>query len=204
MGKGRWEWTLIEIEMFTPAVNETSADALMISNCPFSIARKHFQHPPKRSFIHWWGGKRWSFPFSFHRLPVLPAWPNIKEDLRTPWVSWLWANIMSLLSRGWGESLFTLSLEGFLGHCRYLTGLSAFSVYIVCVRYRCGGGRGEFETESTWAAGTQRHSNLRAGAEFKSAETEKMETNLRKLFSSSQHFTVSEKNSGQFFLAFSF
>ena len=129
MGKGRWEWTLIEIEMFTPALNETSADALMISNCPFSIARKHFQHPPKRSFIHWWGGKRWSFPFSFHRLPVLPAWPNIKEDLRTPWVSWLWANIMSLLSRGWGESLFTLSLEGFLGHWRYLTGLSAFSVY---------------------------------------------------------------------------
>ena len=106
MGKGRWEWTLIEIEMFTPALNETSADALMISNCPFSIARKHFQHPPKRSFIHWWGGKRWSFPFSFHRLPVLPAWPNIKEDLRTPWVSWLWANIMSLLSRGWGGVTF--------------------------------------------------------------------------------------------------
>ena len=120
MGKGRWEWTLIEIEMFTPALNETSADALMISNCPFSIARKHFQHPPKRSFIHWWGGKRWSFPFSFHRLPVLPAWPNIKEDLRTPWVSWLWANIMSLLSRG--ESLFTPTLGHFLGHqsTRYL------------------------------------------------------------------------------------
>ena len=60
-----------------------------------------------------------------------------------------------------------------------------------------------FGTESTCAAGTQRHSNLRAGAEFKSAETEKMETNLGKSCSSSQHFTVSEKNSGQFFLAFS-
>ena len=84
------------------------------------------------------------------RLKIVHDWLSgrIKEDLRTPLrVSWLWANIMSLLSRG--ESLFTPSFRSLFRSPEYKIFGFPLSLRILwLLKYRCGRIRGAGATES--------------------------------------------------------